>query len=97
MLESMLWKKNQSFVWRRVKSFLPISVILWFDWQRYGGFYDAETIVKRKTAEKHLNKVEFQNEVYFSSWGMLISGIMGHAIEPVISLRLRLENRNCAY
>ncbi|KLT69373.1 ferrous iron transport protein B [Flavobacterium sp. ABG] len=80
-------EKTKAFVVGAGKIILAISVILWF-LASYGpgkNFNDAEAIVKERTAEKHLNEVEFQNEVNSQKLENSYIGLMGRAIEPAIA------------
>ncbi|MFH7011663.1 ferrous iron transport protein B [Flavobacterium sp. FlaQc-52] len=80
-------EKTKAFVVGAGKIILAISVILWF-LASYGpgkNFNDAEAIVKERTTEKHLNEVEFQNEVNSQKLENSYIGLMGRAIEPAIA------------
>lgn len=80
-------EKTKAFIVGAGKIILAISVILWF-LASYGpgkDFNEAEAIVKERTAEKHLNKLQFENEVASQKLENSYIGIMGRAIEPAIA------------
>ena len=80
-------EKTKAFIVGAGKIILAISVILWF-LASYGpgkNFNEAEAIVKERTAEKNLNKIEFENEVASQKLENSYIGIMGRVIEPAIS------------
>jgi ferrous iron transport protein B len=80
-------EKTKAFVAGAGKIILAISIILWF-LASYGpgkDFNEAEAIVKERTIEKPLNKVEFENAVASQKLENSYIGIMGQAIEPAIS------------
>ncbi|MEO8532992.1 MAG: ferrous iron transport protein B [Flavobacterium sp.] len=80
-------EKTKAFIVGAGKIILAISVILWF-LASYGpgkDFNEAEAIVKERTAEKHLNQLQFENEVASQKLENSYIGIMGRAIEPAIA------------
>jgi ferrous iron transport protein B len=80
-------EKTKAFVLGAGKIILAISVILWFLASFGPGkeFNDAETIVKERFANTTLNETQFENEVASQKIENSYIGIMGKAIEPVIS------------
>lgn len=80
-------EKTKAFVVGAGKIILAISVILWF-LASYGpgkDFNEAGIIIKERTIENPLNKVEFENAVASQKLENSYIGIMGKAIEPAIS------------
>ncbi|CAD5346291.1 ferrous iron transporter B, partial [Flavobacterium bizetiae] len=80
-------EKTKAFVVGAGKIILAISVILWF-LASYGpgkDFNEAETIVKERFVDTPLDEVQFENEVASQKLENSYIGLMGRAIEPVIS------------
>lgn len=80
-------EKTKAFIVGAGKIILAISVILWF-LASYGpgkDFNEAETIVKERTAGKQLSEIQLENEIASQKLENSYIGLMGRAIEPVIS------------
>jgi ferrous iron transport protein B len=80
-------EKTKAFVVGAGKIILAISVILWF-LASYGpgkDFNEAETIVKERFADTTIDETQFENEVASQKLENSYIGLMGRAIEPVIS------------
>ena len=80
-------EKTKAFVVGAGKIILAISVILWF-LASYGpgkDFNEAEEIVKERFVNTPLDETAFENEVASQKLENSYIGLMGRAIEPVIS------------
>lgn len=80
-------EKTKSFVFGAGKIILAISVVLWFlaSNSPTKKFNDAEAVVLSKTENQNLTKLEVKNKVASYKLENSYIGIMGKAIEPVIS------------
>ncbi len=79
-------EKTKSFVLGAGKIILAISVVLWFLASNGPGekFADAERLLKEKTKENPLSKIELQDAVASQKLQNSYIGLMGKSIEPVI-------------
>ena len=80
-------EKTKAFVFGAGKIILAISVVLWFlaSNSPTKKFNDAEAVVLSKTENQNLTKLEVKNKVASYKLEHSYIGIMGKAIEPVIS------------
>ena len=80
-------EKTKAFVFGAGKIILAISVILWFlaSNSPTKKFNDPESVVLSKTENQNLTKLEVKNKVASYKLENSYIGIMGKAIEPVIS------------
>ena len=80
-------EKTRAFIFGAGKIILAISIVLWF-MASYGPgkkFNNAEAILITKNENTSLSKLEFKNKVAAYKLENSYIGIMGKAIEPVIS------------
>jgi ferrous iron transport protein B len=79
-------EKTKSFVFGAGKIILAISVVLWFLASNGPGenFANAERLIKEKTKENPLSKIELQDAVASQKLQNSYIGLMGKSIEPVI-------------
>ena len=80
-------EKTKAFVFGAGKIILSISVILWFLASNGPSkkFRDAEAIIKTKTENNNLSKIELNNKVAAYKLENSYIGLMGKSIEPLIS------------
>ena len=80
-------EKTKAFVFGAGKIILSISVILWFLASNGPSkkFRDAESIIKTKTENNNLSKIELNNKVAAYKLENSYIGLMGKSIEPLIS------------
>ena len=80
-------EKTKAFVFGAGKIILSISVILWFLASNGPSkkFRDAESIMKTKTENNNLSKIELNNKVAAYKLENSYIGLMGKSIEPLIS------------
>ena len=80
-------EKTKAFVFGAGKIILSISVILWFLASNGPSkkFRDAESIIKTKTENNYLSKIELNNKVAAYKLENSYIGLMGKSIEPLIS------------
>ncbi|NDP27017.1 MAG: ferrous iron transport protein B [Flavobacterium sp.] len=80
-------EKTKAFVFGAGKIILSISVILWFLASNGPSkkFRDADAIIKTKTENSSLSKIELKNKIASYKLENSYIGLMGKSIEPLIS------------